>query len=102
MIEAVVLVPIRDNDRLDFERRDWDALEERLIPFGGFSLQPNVMGAWRAPNGQIHRDVSNQYTVALPSWTDIAAWLDIVRWAKERFRQEAMYIRVAGIAEVLE
>ena len=35
------------------------------------------------------------------SWTQLADWLRLVRWAGQRFRQEAIYLEVAGLPEVL-
>lgn len=48
-----------------------------------------------------YRDTSAQYVVSLTSWTQLPEWLLIVRWARTRFRQEAIYVKVAGIPEII-
>jgi hypothetical protein len=39
--------------------------------------------------------------VSLTGWRQLPAWLIVVEWALERFDQEAVYIEVAGIPELL-
>ena len=100
MIKTVLLVPVRDNEGRPFPRSAWRALEEQLLQFGGFSRSANVAGVWASGN-RIYRDVSRQYVVALTSWTQLPAWLVTVQRVRGLFRQEALYIEVAGIPEIL-
>jgi hypothetical protein len=101
MIKTIFLVPVRDNQRRRFPRPAWRALDRRLASaFGGFSLRFGVVGTWQADERTYH-DTSREYTVSLASWRQLAAWLFIVDWARERFEQGAMYVEVAGIPEVL-
>lgn len=101
MVKTMLLVPVADNAGEVFGPEDFRELESRLLALGGgFSRQANVAGAW-AYEGRVIRDESRQYLVALQGWRDVAAWLDIVEWARIRFRQDAMYVEVAGIPEVL-
>jgi hypothetical protein len=99
VIETVLFVPLTDNEGGRFGRRDWDALEGRLVAFGGFSRTANVQGRWY-DSGRIYADTSRQYVVALASWWQLPIWLEIVDWARVIFRQEALYVKVAGIAEI--
>lgn len=101
MIKTMFLVPEKDNRGRRFPAAAWRELEERLLDFGGYSEARGVRGAWTAGD-RVYRDVSRQYIVALASWTDLPRWLEVVRWAKERFEQEAIYIEVAGVPEILE
>lgn len=39
--------------------------------------------------------------MALASWTQLPQWLEVVRWARTKFRQEAIYVEVAGIPEII-
>ncbi len=100
MVKTMFLVPIRDNEGRPFPRSHWRELEQQLLQFGGFSRTTGVAGTW-TDGGRIYRDTSRQYVVSLQSWTQIPAWLEIVRWARERFRQEAIYIEVAGVPEII-
>jgi hypothetical protein len=100
MIKTIFLVPVHDNTGGPFPESAWLALEERLARFGGFSWRSGVTGAWKAGD-HIYRDRSREYTVSLDSWTQLADWLRLVRWAGQRFRQEAIYLEVAGLPEVL-
>lgn len=101
MIKTLLLVPVTDNNGAPFGEPEWLALESRLVLFGGFSLRTGVEGAWEA-GGRIYRDRSREYSVALLSWWLLPAWLEIVDWARDHFRQVALYIEVAGIPEIRE
>ena len=101
VVKTVLLIPTRDNDGRPFPRSAWRELEQQLLALaGGFSRQDGFAGAW-SDGSRVYRDVSRQYIVSLASWTQFPAWLDIVRWARDRFRQEAIYIEVAGVPEII-
>ncbi len=98
-IRAVVLVPIRDNEGRRFSQRLWGELEARLVACaGGFNRMSSVQGAWEH-DGRIYRDTCRQYTASLPHWFALPAWLEVIRWTRDAFRQEAIYFEVAGIPE---
>lgn len=102
LVRTTFLVPVKDNDGQEFPVTLWEELEQQLVTrFGGFSMQPGVVGAWGS-DGTVYRDVSNRYEVALASWTQLPQWLDLVYWVRHSFRQVAVYIEVAGVPEVLE
>ena len=96
-----MLIPTRDNAGRKFSHESIPALEERLLPFGGFSQTRNVVGMWRSGD-LVHRDISVPYTCSLRSWLQLTAWLDVVLWAGVEFRQEALYIEVAGVPEIID
>lgn len=101
MIKAVFLLPERDNDGQSFPQSAWDRVEERLVRLGrGYTVAYGQKGVWQA-GGRRYTDVNNAYTVLLRSWEQLGAWLDVVRWARAEFRQEAIYVEVAGLPEVL-
>jgi hypothetical protein len=100
VIETVVLIPEAGNTGDAHSPRLWRRLEDRLLArFGGFSMAGNVRGAWRSQERH-YTDVSRQYVVALASWWQLPEWLQLVDWARTTFRQEALYVKVAGIPEV--
>lgn len=101
MVKTTFLVPINDNEGKDFHASDWRKLESMLIEaFGGFSRTRGVHGEWKY-QGKVYRDISRQYSVSLESWHHLPAWLDIIKWAREHFRQEALYVEVAGVPEIM-
>jgi hypothetical protein len=100
MIEAAVLIPVRDNEGQSFPRSLTKELERRFRRFGGHTQSP-VSGAWVGGSGRVYRDRSRQYTVSLASWTQIPDWLNVVHWLRECFQQQAVYIRIAGLPEIV-
>lgn len=100
MIETVVLIPIRDNQGRLFPRSLWRELEARLLYFGGLTDAGEVRGVWRSGD-RVFRDRNRQLAVSLGSWKQLAAWLEVVEWARIAFRQEAIYIKVAGVPEII-
>ena len=100
MIKAEFLVPVRDNEGHPFPRSHWREFEERLLLFGGFSRESGVTGAWQSDE-QVYRDMSRRYVMALASWTEVPAWLALIQWVRKRFREEAIYIEIAGVPEVI-
>ena len=111
MIEAVAFVPVRSNDGVPYPRSFWRRLEESLIEdFGAFSRLSDVRGVWvdlpETPDRGIappvtYRDTSRQYVVALLSWSQFPVWLRAVDWILLETGQKALYIKVAGIPDVL-
>jgi hypothetical protein len=45
--------------------------------------------------------VSREYTLTLETWRQLPGWLQIVEAVIERFQQEAIYIEIAGVPEIL-
>jgi hypothetical protein len=111
MIETVVFVPTRSNEGMPYRRSFWRTLEETLIgDFGAFSRLSNVRGVWidlpeqRGPEAAIpvtYQDTSRQYVVALTSWSQFPRWLRTVNWILVETGQKALYVKVAGIPDVL-
>ncbi|MBI4496324.1 MAG: hypothetical protein HY689_00260 [Chloroflexi bacterium] len=101
MIKTVVLIPVSDNDGNLFSNKDWQELEARFIAvLGGYSRHVDVPGAWRDDEGRLYDDVSRQYVVYLASFRQLPAWLGIVDWAREHFRQEAIATEINGYPEI--
>jgi hypothetical protein len=101
MIKTTMLLPVRYNNGRLIPRSAWRALHQQLVlAFGGFSWRPGVRGTWVADERTYH-DVNREYGVSLTSWRELPTWLFIVEWALERFDQEAVYIEVGGIPEIL-
>ena len=101
MIKTETIIPTSDNDSVAFSRSAWRTLEGRLLEVGGGFTREPVMGGWADSTGRVYTDRSRRYTVALESWRDLGAWLAVVEWAVVTFRQEALYIEVAGVPEII-
>jgi hypothetical protein len=101
MIKTLFLVPERDNEGKRFGRARWEHLEHRVMQVSaGFSYRAEVHGTWQS-DGRVYRDVSREFTVSLQSWQQFPSWLALVEWIREQFQQEALYIEVAGLPEIL-
>jgi hypothetical protein len=103
VIPASIIIPIADNEGKPFADGQFVAFEDHLLGLAdGLTRRDNVMGQWRADDGVVYRDVSYEYEVSMGSWRDIGAFLAVADRAREEFRQLAVYVRIAGIPEVLE
>ena len=100
MLKTTVIVPVTDNEGREFPQEYWNDLGDRLVRFGGHTRTANVAGVWVAGD-RTYRDTSHLYTVSLGSWTQVPEWLDLVHWIRETFRQEAIYMEIAGLPEVI-
>lgn len=101
MIKTAILIPVRDNDGKAFGRMTWAELRSRLFSLsGGYTDAGAVSGVWEQ-DGKRYSDRSHRYEVAVNSWRDVAAFVALAEWAREAFRQEAIYIEIAGVPEIL-
>lgn len=101
MIKTLFLVPERENEGRPFERGLWLELERRLLEIaGGLTSRAEVRGVWVSGDRE-YRDISREFSVALASWRQLPALLDQLDWVLVQFRQEALYLEVAGIPEIL-
>ena len=81
---------------------DWDELETRFMQaVGGHTFTGEAQGTWAGDDGRVYRDASRQYVAALGSCRQLPAWLGVVEWALVHFRQEAVYVEIAGVPERL-
>lgn len=100
MIKTLLYVPVADNEGRQFTIDQWSALEAKLAQFGGYSFQADVHGAW-IDQGVVYRDENRAYSVALGSIRLLPAWVEVVEWALVTFVQEALYVEVNGVPEVI-
>src|SRR5215207_4723748 len=100
LIKTLMVVPETDNDGVPFPASLWDELERRLLAFGGYTRLADSTGAW-VSGARVYRDRNRRYEVGLGSWADFSTWFGIAAWARESFRQEALYIEVAGTPEII-
>ncbi len=99
MIEATLFVPTRYNDGRPIRRTTRRELRDRpAVLGGGLTISGISTGFWLSA-GRSYEERVRSYTVALDSWWQLPEFLQIVEWAREALEQEAMFVRIAGIAE---
>jgi hypothetical protein len=103
MFEAQMLIPLADNDGEAFSQDVFASFEAAAVDIlGGFTLYPsNVAGGWRDDAGRDVRDASRVYSFALASIEQGAAIVALARFARGLFRQDAIFVRYLGQAEVI-
>lgn len=102
MIEVTILIPVADNDGHEFSADHHRAFESFLLEtFGGFSRLPGlVRGAWLG-DGIRYDDELIVYLVAIQSIADGGNIGGAASFAKVHYRQEAIFLRYLGQAEII-
>lgn len=102
MIEVELFIPRTDNDGVVFTAGEFAAFEAFALElFSGVTRLPgDVNGLW-AEDGITYRDTLVAYVVALPSITDGHKVGELAAFAVRHFRQEAIYLRYLGRAEIV-
>lgn len=102
-IETSVYVPEADNDDIPFDDGDWAALYARLARIaGGATRRGPHQGSWLGPDSNLYTEPIFEFEVAVASWFDVPAFLEIVIWIQFHFRQLAIHFKVAGIHETFD
>lgn len=101
MLAVELFVPLADNDGVVFSDDHHNAFEAHLGgTYSGFSRLNEVQGGW-VHEGRVYRDNLVTYMVAIPSITDGAKVRETAELIKRHYRQEAVFVRYLGLAEVL-
>lgn len=102
MITVEFFIPLADNDGVAFTGEIVNAWRGVLTDlFGGFSELPGtVVGAWK-DGDRVYRDDLAVFMVAVPSIADGGKVGEAGEVARRIFRQEAIFIRYLGLAEIL-
>lgn len=103
MFEVQILIPVVDNDGEAFSAEHHRVFEgEAVDRFGGFTLYPvETVGGWRNEEGRLFVDRSRVYAVAVQTIADGGKVADLVIFARSHYRQEAIFLRYLGQAEIL-
>lgn len=98
MATNLIFIPTHDNEGEPFARDLFAAFETRLAALtGGVTMLPaEAAGVWFNDQGTRFDDASKIYLVEFSDLSIWAAILDVVKWACERFRQEAIFVYVVG------
>jgi len=97
MIEITFLIPTeRNSDRAKHSPLLIEWFQGRLFDlFGGYTLAGEVDGAWVDQYGNVIRDKSHQYRVAVESNREPEVW-DLLREVKGQFDQQLIYAAVTS------
>jgi hypothetical protein len=86
--KVTVLLPLSDNEGQPFDEQTWSWWNDHLTSLvAGFTDLGVVSGWWRG-----FSDRNRHLTIIVESMHEIDAIRDLLRSARHRFRQEAMYL----------
>jgi hypothetical protein len=102
MFEVHLFIPLADNEARAFTESHHSQFEQAILDrFGGLSLLPgSVAGQWQG-QVRIQSDQLRVYSVAVSSIIQGHLIGELVAIAKVHYRQQAIYIRYLGQAEIL-
>ena len=103
-IEVELFIPVHDNEGHAFDAEHDTVFTVHLVNlFGGFTVLPGEgSGGWKGNDGTIYREPMRLFMVSVNGLVvDGAALRFAAQFAKQHYRQEAIYLRYLGIAEVL-
>lgn len=104
MIEVTLLIPVADNSGRPFSPFHIGAFEDFVNErFGGVTrVPPHLVGHWLDDEGTKYTDILFGYGVAVDGLVSGGERLrEVVDFAKSHFRQEALFLRYLGVAEIL-
>lgn len=101
MIEVSIYIPIAGNDGETFGPEHHEAFESFVLErFGGITRDLRaVEGVWK-DQGRTYADRNRVYHVAVKSLLDGGTLREVIHFAKRHYRQEAIFFRYLGIAEI--
>jgi hypothetical protein len=101
MIPADVYVPTASNAGEAFSATHHEAFEAYLAScVGGYTLTGEVRGGW-SHAGRTYTDTSRVYSVSVAGLADLAKILHVAEIAKIHYGQLAIFVRWAGLTDVL-
>ena len=104
MVEVQLLIPLADNGGVEFEGDHIAAFEQNMRDvFGNISVMPGTgHGSWKMSDGSVVIEPWRIYLVAVDSLLASGnAIHSMAQFAAAHFRQEGIYVRYLGIAEVV-
>lgn len=102
MIETFFYLPRFDNDGKPFERHQVNQLRETIIDqFGGLTIEEATSSGYWKEGGKVYKDINDKYIIGLESLQQITDLLKLVKQVRKDFRQEAIYLNVNGIVEII-
>lgn len=100
LIETFIMVPKHDNDGKAFPPSKYDNLNREIIEqFGGLTIE-HATGFW-SDGKKVYQDRNYKYIIGIQSLKQVAEILELARYIRKEFKQEAVYVNVSGIAEIV-
>lgn len=101
MIEVSIYIPVADNDGHTFPADHHRRFDEFILDrFGGLTKAVSqVEGVWR-DDAKVYEDRIIVYLVALGTILEGDKLREVLAYAKQHYRQEAIFLRYLGIAEI--
>ena len=88
------MLPLRDNDGVVIDRETWDWWYDELgSVVTGFTDMGVVSGWWRG-----YTDENRRITIVVRTMGEVEAIRQLLREARVRFRQEAMYFEYHAVS----
>lgn len=101
MIRTLIHIPLRDNGGRPFTAAAFKEFESQALELaGGWTRETGAVGAWK-DGDTVYDDELRVYSIALSSWLQVPAFLKLAEWARVQFAQEAIYVEIAGIPEII-
>lgn len=100
LIETFIMVPKQNNDGKAFPPSKYDNLNREIIEqFGGLTIE-HATGFW-SDGEKVYQDRNYKYIIGIQSLKQVAEILELARYIRKEFKQEAVYVNVSGIAEIV-
>ena len=97
LVECSFFIPVLGHDM-----QHWEWLHDCIAKFGGGSRSESTwLGGYTEPGGKVVMDESYEYKVAVPVDQGVDDLRDMLRHACYRFRQQCIYLSVAGTVEFI-
>jgi hypothetical protein len=103
MIEVQILIPLIDNAGDPFTSDHHELFDTELLRlFGASSLFPGIVAGQWTSSGQVYRDGTRVYVVAVDGIIARGdALSSVVSFAKNHYGQHAIYVRYLGVSEII-
>ncbi len=101
MVEITIYIPTADNEGQAFDTAHHLAFDAFILKrFGGLTKDTReVEGLWES-QGRIYKDRNLVYQVSIGSILDGGQLREVLSFAKQHYRQEAIFFRYLGITEI--
>lgn len=102
MFEVQILIPLADNQPKSFSEREHQRFEAFVLErFRGLTLYPGKAAGLWDQDGITYSDRLRVFGIAVESIRQGGMIGEIADFVKTHYRQEAVYIRYLGQAEIL-
>lgn len=102
LIETYILVPTTYNNGEPVEAEKFEALQALYIEkVGGLTIEPETKQGFWTDGTTIYKDINLKYIAAIEHWNQVKDILEIAEYVKKEWNQEAVYINIAGIADII-